>query len=394
MKKIVLLTTLILLSNTVFSQIDSIQDAILKHSETKSILISKGRALLLDKFIEGDLNEVKKIKNYLKNDVENNDYVAFYPAEYWALMYWTKEYAELLNSITKYDSINIIEFNKKIKPLHDFLYMKIKNKSIDSLSILESNIQDSKLNGINKEFLTLNLKGLISGNESSTINQDTLNLLSDNFLNKYPNSEHEQFIRKYIRHKRIPSNWGFGYEFFSGYGLFTDELKANFKDNIPIGVAFDISYKKFNLYLRDYIGFSKTKNNISYSSGIWEKDSQVRVIIPEASIGYTVLDNKYLTFAPFAGISGTIISATEHDINIDGNLDTVEKNTISYTAGLNFDIKLKKKINRHESSFWFLRVRYGYTLPQFDNKYLGYSGNMHYITIGFGQFGRFMKDDY
>lgn len=394
MKKVLLLSVLLLISNTLLSQIDSIQDAILKHSETKSILISKGRALLLDKFIEGDINEVKKIKDYLKDEVANKDYVAFYPAEHWTLLYWTKEYTELLNSITKYDSIKIIEFNKKIKPQHDFLYMKIKNRSIDSLSILESNLQDSKLNDISKEFLTLNLKGLLSDSQSSTINQDTLNLLSDNFLNKYPNSEYEQFIRKYIRHKRVPSKWGFGYEFFSGYGLFTDELKNKFKDNIPIGVAFDISYKKFNLYLRDYIGFSKTKNDILYSNGIWKKNSQVRIIIPEASVGYTVFDNKHLTFAPFAGISGTIISATEHDIDVDENLDNVEKNTISYTAGLNFDIKLKRKINRYENSFWFMRVRYGYTLPQYNLNHLGYSGNMHYITIGFGQFGRFMKDEY
>lgn len=394
MKKTLLVTLLILLSNTVFSQNDSIQNAILKHSDTKSILISKGRALLLDRFIEGDINEVRKIKDYLKNDVENNDYAAFYPTEYWTLLYWTKEYAELLNSIEKYDSIRIVAFNKKIKPQNDFLYMKVKNKSIDSLNMLELNIQKSKLDAISNDFLRLNLKGLISGNEGSTINQDSLNLLSDNFLKKYPNSEHEQFIRKYIRHKRIPSKWGFGYEFFSGYGLFTDELKNKFNDNIPMGVSIDISHKKINLYLRSYIGFSRTKNDIPYSDGIWGKNSQVRVIIPEASIGYTLFDNKHLTFAPFAGISGTIISATEHDIDLDENLDNAEINTISYTAGLNFDIKLKKKINRYESSFSFIRVRYGYTLPQYDNKYVGYSGNMHYITIGFGQFGRFMKDDF
>lgn len=394
MKKTSIFIVIILISNSIYSQIDSIQNEILKHSDTKSVLISKGRALLLDRFLEGEINEVKKIKDYLINDVENQDYVAFYPAEYWTLLFWTKEYDELLYRVSKYDSIKIVEFRKKIKPQQDFLSLKVKNKSIDSLNILESNIQKSELSSENKDFLKLTLKGLISNSENSLITQDTINLLSDSFLNKYPNSKHEKFIRKYIRHKRIQSKWGFGYEFFSGYGLLTGDLKNNFKNNIPIGVAFDLSYKKFNLYLRDYIGFSRTKNDISYDAGVWDKNSQVRVIIPEASVGYKVLDNKHITFAPFAGISGTIISATEHDIEIDGNLDNVEKSTISYTAGLNLDIKLKKKQNRYESSYWFMRVRYGYTFPQYDNKYIGYSGNMHYITIGFGQFGRFMKDDY
>ena len=96
--------TLILASTSLFGQNDSLKNEILDYSNTKTELISKGRTLLLDKFLEGDYSKVKEIKNYLINDVENDDYLVLYPAEYWMILYWTQEYKELLNSIQNLDS--------------------------------------------------------------------------------------------------------------------------------------------------------------------------------------------------------------------------------------------------------------------------------------------------
>jgi hypothetical protein len=41
-----------------------------------------------------------------------------------------------------------------------------------------------------------------------------------------------------------------------------------------------------------------------------------------------------------------------------------------------------------------MRIRYGYCMPQFGNKYDGMTGNMHYITVGFGGMGRGLKRQY
>lgn len=394
MKKILLLTLFVLFTNSISSQIDSIQEAILAHEETKSILIAKGRSILLDKFVEAKIGEVKKIKDYLVNEVENDDYLALYPAEHWTILYWTEEYEKLLESIGNYDSIQIVKIRDKIKPQYDYLSLKIKNKSIDSLLVLESNIENANLNKLNKDFLRVNLIGLISKSEYSTINQEYLNKISDDFLAEHPNSKYEKFVRTYIRHKKIPSKWGFGYEFFSGYGVFTDDLENNFNNNVPIGVAFDVSYKNINLYLRNYIGFSKTKIDIPYDNEKWEKDSQTRIFLPEISLGYTTLDNNSFKLVPFAGISWTGITATQYDIDIHESLRNVEKWATTYTTGLNFDYKFKTNKNQFENSYWFIKLRYAYNLPQFENKYDVYGGNMHYITIGVGQFGRMMKDDF
>jgi len=98
------------------------------------------------------------------------------------------------------------------------------------------------------------------------------------------------------------------FEFFTGYSVHTGSLKDNYTNNIPIGVAFDICYKKIELYLRDYIGFNKTKKDFSYSIGTFEKGSTTMVFLPEASVGYVTFDNNRFKFSPFVGIGTMDIS--------------------------------------------------------------------------------------
>jgi hypothetical protein len=400
MKNRFLIILIVLIPICSFGQNDTIRNEILNNSDSKSEIISKGRRLLLDKFIEGDIQKVKEIKDYLINDVENADYVAFYPIEYWLLLYWTQEYDELTESITGFDSFKSDTFEKSIKPQDDFLFEKVRSKTRDSKFILQIFIEDSDLEDVDKAFLSMNLNNLIADNDYRDITQDTLNILADNFLLKYPNSIYENYTRNYIRYKLTPSKFGLAFEFFSGYGIFTENLEENFQNNVPIGVAFDIYYKDFVLYLRDYIGFSKTKDDINYHDGIWEKKSQVRVYLPEASLGYVVLDKKYLKIAPFGGIASIDIGPTQHDLDREPDLEKAELEfTTTYTFGLNLDIKLgPSKIPMvtfgPEQSYLFLRVRYAYSLPQFRWKYHGYNGNMHYLTIGIEGFGRKLKREY
>lgn len=77
---------LLIFSNCLYSQVDSIKSQILNYEDSKSAIISKGRKLLLDKFIEGDLMKVKEVKDYLIN-TEDENYIAFYPSEYWFILY-------------------------------------------------------------------------------------------------------------------------------------------------------------------------------------------------------------------------------------------------------------------------------------------------------------------
>jgi len=393
MRKLFITVIITFVSFQAFSQIDSTERQILNYDDSKSVIISKGRGLLLDKFLENDMDKVRELKNYLIEKGEDENYIAFYPAEYWFVLYWTNEFEELSNSILKYDSTKIASYYTKIRPSQDMLYTKLLLKSRENAQTITNLIQKADINIETKDFLQLNLESLIIENESF---QDTLNIQADNFLKTYPESEYEDFTRKNIRFKLVPKNWGMAFEFFSGYGIFTETLSNNYTNNIPIGIAFDICYKRFELYLRDYIGFNKTKKDFVYSTGVYEKGSSTMVFLPEASLGFAALDNDRFKLAPFVGIGGLHICPPFGKTDKEPELNEVSIYAFTYNLGVSFDIKFGKKgySFRPKSSYGFLRVRYGYSIPNFSKKYDEISGGTHYITIGVGGFSRGLKREY
>ena len=388
-----LLLLFIIITTHTFAQNDSIQGEILKYRDTKSELINNGRKLLLQKFTEGDFNKVRQLKDYLVNDVQNEDYAAFSFMEYWLLLYWNQEYQELTQQLALFNSSTIGEFQRKIKPGKDLLFEKVLNKSRESEILLETFILTSDLNSEQKDFLSMNLKYLLTNESYPLITQDSINILADNFLKNYPGSQFETFTRQFIRVRNIPSKWAFAVEFFSGFGKSTDGLNEVFGTHIPLGITFDICYKKFNLYLRDYIGIGKTKADIINSNITWNKGSKYNLFLPEASLGYTLIDNKRIRLSPLAGISACFFTPTPYDIEKNPDLNDIELHfSPSYAFGLNLDLKLGpvplNVVARNESNYSFIRFRYTYCIPTFERRYSDISGNVHTLTVGFGLFGQ------
>jgi hypothetical protein len=381
-------------------QDNSIQKEILNYSNTESEIILKGRRLLLERFLEGDYEKVREIKDYLISAIPAEDYIIFYPPEYWLILHWTREYDYLLESINSTRPANMPENQRKIKPQYDLLFEKMVDKSRQSRSIIEAGIINSDIGTIEKDFLLMHLIYIIAGENNYEATRDTLNSLSDNFLTEYPGNAYEDFTRKYLRNKFVPSKWAFAFELFSGYGVFTQNLETRYLNNVPLGIAFDIEYRNLTLYLRNYIGFSRTKNDYYFDNGIWPERSQVRVFLPEASLGFIAINSNFLKIAPFAGVSSADIGPTEFDRKRDPNLEKVELAfTTTYTFGINADIKLGKSrmplVSPYaEQNYRFIRLRYGYNLPQFERKYSGMNGQMHYLTLGIGGIGRKIKREY
>lgn len=381
------------------AQTDSLKIEILNYQDSKSLIIAKGRSLLLDKFLQNDINKVKELLGYLLTKEEDQNYMAFYPAEKWLLYYWTQQYDKIVKGALT-DSFNSRDFYTKIRPPQDLLFLQLKTTLKEQQTGIKNQINASDLSKIDKDFLKLNFDYLLADLRPFATGQDSLNKSANEFLSAYPKTSYEDYVRNNIRRQLKPSKMAFAFEFFSGYGIFTNDLKKQFNNTVPIGIAFDVYYKNFVLYLRDFIGFSKTKDSIVFPLGTWKKGAQARVFLPEASLGYVLWDNRFFKAAPFIGISSTNISPTEYDKNKTPEYENVElKFTTTFTTGLNLDIKLGKTNSAMvtagpENAYWLLRVRYAYNQPQFHKKYTGFNGNLHYLTIGIGGFGRPLKRDY
>ena len=173
-------------------------------------------------------------------------------------------------AIRSYYASKVASYNTRIRPLNDMLYNKLKEKSFKNEIQLKGQLQESELDSETKNILSINLDWLLLENRKTIYAQDSLNEQADNFLETYSQSKFEDFTKTYIRYKQVPNDWGMTFEFFSGYGVFTGNLSDNYTNNVPVGVAFDICYKDFELYLRDYIGFNYTKKDFNYSLGTWE----------------------------------------------------------------------------------------------------------------------------
>ncbi len=401
MKKVfVFLIIMVCLPGLSYSQDNGIKSEILSMEDSKQDLITKGRRLLLERLLSNDLNKVGEIKNYLQNEVANHEFLAFYPFEKSLLDYYTSDFDGIKHITRILDQEETEAYRSTIKPTEDQLGRKLLEKSRTERNVLLELIKTaSNLSPMDKDFLSLNLLYLLEGPNYREITQEELNYLSDKFLANYPASTHEPYVREYIRLVMEPSKWGIAVEFFSGYGRYTDQLEEEFKNSIPIGIAFDVTYQNWVLFMRNYIGITRNKNDISYGTGVWPRMSQARMFLPELSLGYHVLKSEHFILTPFAGMGWTDLGPTIFDMENNPDLRNATLTfTQTPTVGVNLDL-IMGRINMpmiavNEQNYWMIRLRYAHHSPRFDKKYTGFDGNIHSITVGIGGFGRSLKKSY
>lgn len=399
MNKLLLISFLILASLPVVGQNTIRRDEILNYTDTNALFIRNGRKMLVDKLIDGDMGKVRQIKNSLLL-AENEKYLTFYPYETWLLLYSVGDYDELLYYLNQYDQETGEKLKLKIKPAPDELEANLQAWVRKNRTGIENDIRKQVDNAEKRDFLILNLRYLTGGKDYPDITRESLNADADTFLMKHPDSKYSYFTRQYIRYKMVPSKWGLGYEFFSGYGMGTGNLHRNFSGHVPFGVAFDVMYTNWTLYLRNYIGIGSTRADIPVNGTIWPSATKANTYIPEVSLGYVLPLKSRLQLSPFAGVGALMVSPTESQKDDSYYNQVGTLGSFAWMTGLNMDIRLGKyrsgypMVSYNEQAFWILRIRYGYVASGLAKQYPGLSGNMHYITVGIGGVGRQVKREF
>ena len=397
MKKTIFALSLLLGMGSLFAQSDSLEQQIANFDDPKAIIIYRGRNFLLDRFLADDFEKAKEIREYLTNKIEDETHKALHPRELIYLLFWEKDYEALLKQIKAiYISDSIRYYHYGIIKEYFFrdshaLSEGLEKKTKENRLILIEQIKETALDAETSDFLILFLNYFLvdyrMGYRDLSMSRDDLNTSADLFLATYPESEYETFIRNQVRFKYEPSMWFWGHNIFFSYGLFTKQLKTNYTNPFLLGVEVEGGYKKINFLVSFLASIgTKTKQERSYSEEIFKKKSSVSLFDISSTFGYNILENRYIRVLPFVGIGGMSIEPTNLEKYPELKPFAL-KMVLNYSAGASIDIKLFKRTNFLMYSpvgYAYVRIKYTYNAPQFAERYTGFSGNLHRISIGFG----------
>lgn len=360
--------------------------------DSRSVQISKSRSLLLDRFLEDD-----QLAVMLETDrimmLEDDDYIALYPVEYWLLSYWLKDYDVILSSCKylRLDSLTKEKQSIRIPPQQDYLSPKLVEKLTASRSSLISQIDIATLTDEEKAFLKLNLTYLLPDKVTQEAQQLELNEMADNFLAQYPNGDYSNFAREFIRVRYEVTRNGGSYFLHLGKFLFTGKMADYYKQPTFVGFGFDIVRNNWIYELDIAINFSKTRTDMPSDNELWPKNSKAIGGYAKLALGKYVLDTKNLALAPLAGIGIFGLDPNNNSEDANKYKGAGIKTGLAGSVGLTGDLKFKPKENNYNSfgnyygrqnNITSLRFGYEYIATPLKNKYVDYSGSVHKLTLG------------
>lgn len=386
-------------------QTDSLKQEIINQPPSSFEFLMKGRYYLADRLEAGDLQKVKDIKDELLREVDNEIDKAFYTYEYPLILFWTEEYKDLISYVQSFLMVdNKLPYNRTIRhdpyfmnifQYNDQLYTKLIHKSAESHTTLVHFLKQSDLDDLEKDFLELYLNWVIFSPNSPRESMyaeavEEINMQADAFLDKYPDSIYDKYVRQRIRFVLALSNWGGGYSIEAGYLAMQNSMAKQFKDGFIMHLALTGSYKKTYLQLGFNLGTSTTLVDFPFQDITWNKGSHVVIVGADVSLGYEIFNKNRWSLTPFAGIGVLNFSAGAKEIQEEKKLEDLSYSAPNYSAGVNISYVVsgdKHPAFGYNESKGLINLRYTYNIPKF-NKDKVMNGAMHWITLGWGGHGR------
>jgi hypothetical protein len=388
---------LILNSPCLFAQamdadsLKSIEKQVLSLDDTDLEILAKSRKLILQKIKDNKIAEVQDVIIYLNNKFDGRYVIKFWDVEKYLLGYIIGDLDLVLEARTDINRSNE-DINQMIQPPRDLMVNKLENYCRQNIARIQDSIEGSNKEEYEKEFLRLFIKYILGPADRSTQDdmefQKELNQLADEYLTRNAYSPYNPIVREYIRVVYKSSDWGYGFDFHTGYLQLKDNIQSYFKDMLPLGVAFEGSYKDLSAYLRlTFAVAGKVKKSFEHH-GIWREGLKMGLGIPELSCGYNLLGNSSGKLVPFAGISYVEFSPPEIERKKAGN--DVKLGYFSYVYGVNLDWKIgsmPQRLSSPNELFYFI-VKFRISCNRcFDPSKIT-SGTIINFNIGIGGYGR------
>lgn len=173
------------------------------------------------------------------------------------------------------------------------------------------------------------------------------------------------------------SNWSYGMNGGLDFGFFSGNYNSYFNNTIAFAFGFEFSYKKVFMALNMSLTNSKVNKDLIVNSlqiPLSERATNAQL---NGAFGYEIYTKDKFRITPFVGYGFTTFG------EVSKNKDKEEILTGSFSAGLNFDFKNKKKVNLFpvvanygEEGFSYFRARVFVNKSNFNPNFNGYIINI------------------
>lgn len=393
MKKLILLMLSVLVTESVWSQVNSTDTHELASNEnTRSELIQKCRNSIVDAIIEGDRDKATELMLYAKTTFDDDNYQTFTPDELWDLTIWLRKYKMAASEMAQFSlSAKQIERNKT--PFVSNLLHFLKDSICNNIVFLESDINSNiSLTSCERDFLLLYIKNFkriptyekSNGtlmNNSGFFNPDSLNISSNEFLKQYPGSEFEPFVKTALRYEYKKKGLMYGCAVSFGTASVEGDSINILSGSVCVGVDLNLSYNNIVAGVQMNIStnhkcqvFFQESDGTRYMAG-----AELFGISPNFYLGYWFRYHE-LSILPSIGYGGFRLDENSMSEVVTGYLKSDRKPVLSLEVGYGKPIFVPAD-NHVSSGRMALGLRYSYQPINFHLMDGDISGVMHRVTL-------------
>jgi hypothetical protein len=358
------------------------EDSISNREDTIHQTVSQNRRLLLDQFYAARLDSVSLLLDSI--ELHHRDQPLLFPAERLLLYYWIERY-DAIDSLALYFD-DFCEKTAANPPPEQMIWNAFSYYSQEKADTLVAWIDQT---GCSDEVFDFRMRLLKTMLQNELEDQSTVNQEIRSFIAQYSFRENEisTVATEQAEHHEPDSPWRVGV----GIGLGTVSTSGKIANYLSpkICMSFDmnVNYERWYFSLLLQAAFSKLKLDMPYKKGdgVWEAGKSANIVNFDLSVGYSVIDSRFLRMSPFVGIALSDCSPSETQIEKDDTLkDAGISGGFANIIGLDTDIKLYQMINsgRKKNVLTSLNVRINYIPSMFNNVNARYSGNMLFVTFG------------
>ncbi|MBP5246914.1 MAG: hypothetical protein J6Z31_03580 [Fibrobacter sp.] len=195
---------------------------------------------------------------------------------------------------------------------------------------------------------------------------------------------------------------GVGFEFLSGMGMLTGDLKDEFHHKYLSYYA-AIPIQLYRVVFTPFLSFGtlETRNNRRFEDVLWEENSDLSVYSAGITLGFVLFDSRYVKFEPFVGIGSaeSMLPDDSNDYYYYANKSynnyhrlkryVKHENSVEYLLGVTGELRLWTLASRNPRaplSSISLRGKYMAQFIDHDFGYKSMEGVSHKILLGVGFF--------